>query len=249
MLWTGVWYTRNSGCRPRIGESAVMNTEMVEMSRWKMTLGEEKAALRARMRAVRDRLDERERHIASESICRHLLAHPWIRGRMDAGHEHGRTPALLAFCAIRSEPDMSAFVREAWKRGMRVLFPRVDRGASRLTLHAVNSEAELVPGAWGIPEPSAEAAEWDVRVPPDLVLVPGLAFDRSGGRLGYGRGFYDRLLAEWRAPTQGTSPLADPLLVAPAFEAMLVERVPCEPHDVKVDLIVTECGPVPVQNS
>lgn len=219
------------------------------MDRKMRTTGEEKAALRARMRAARDRLDERERRIASERICRHLLAHPLVRSRMKADREDGRTPVLLAFRAIRSEPDPSAFVREAWACGMRVLFPRVDREAGRLTLHAVNSEAELEPGAWGIPEPRADAPVWDVRVPPDLVLVPGLAFDLSGGRLGYGRGFYDRLLAEWKSPALGTSSATVPLLVAPVFEVALVERVPCEPHDVKVDLIVTENGPVSVQNS
>jgi 5-formyltetrahydrofolate cyclo-ligase len=89
---------------------------------------------------------------------------------------------------------------------------------------------DLVPGAWGIPEPREGLPE----VPPqemDLVLVPGSAFDAEGDRCGYGGGFYDTYLPLTRPGTPW---------VALAFELQLVPAVACEPHDLPVTVIVTE---------
>ena len=94
-------------------------------------------------------------------------------------------------------------------------------------------DADLTPGPWGIREPDPR------RCPPvrpgdvDLVLVPGVAFDAGGGRLGYGGGYYDRLLGTCAEATT---------LVAAAFEVQMVERVPMGPGDRRVDLVVTERG-------
>ncbi len=115
--------------------------------------------------------------------------------------------------------------------GKALLLPRVERGG--LGLYEVRDlAADLEPGTWGIREPKP------ARCPPadpgrvDFALVPGVAFDREARRLGYGGGFYDRLLA-------GGLPEATPL-VSGAFGVQIVDEVPVDPHDAPVDLVVTE---------
>ncbi len=92
-------------------------------------------------------------------------------------------------------------------------------------------ETELVAGVWGIREPDPARCAPMATDEPDLVLVPGVAFDIRGGRIGYGAAYYDRLL--------GRCPPGTPL-VAAAFEVQIVDAVPMEPHDRRVDRIVTE---------
>ncbi|HQT25487.1 MAG TPA: 5-formyltetrahydrofolate cyclo-ligase, partial [Burkholderiales bacterium] len=106
---------------------------------------------------------------------------------------------------------------------------RKDR--SGLDLHVVsNLEDGLEPGLWGIREPRGGGLIEDFSLI-DFVLVPGVAFSREGGRLGYGGGFYDRLLVEKRR---------DASAVAAAFSVQIVEEVPIEENDIFVDGIVTE---------
>jgi 5-formyltetrahydrofolate cyclo-ligase len=109
-------------------------------------------------------------------------------------------------------------------------YPRVL--GRELRFHAVTRLAELQPGAFGIPEPSASAPE----VEPQVLVVPGLAFDRSGHRLGYGGGFYDRYLCRSRALTIGI-----------ALAAHVCDPLPAEPHDQAVSWLVTEAGAWPTR--
>jgi 5-formyltetrahydrofolate cyclo-ligase len=112
-----------------------------------------------------------------------------------------------------------------------VVVPRVDRNARMLDLHSIaDLDRDVVPGHLDIPEPRAECPQVP-RDAIDFVLVPGVAFDLDGRRLGYGGGYYDRLL-----------PLLVPRAarVAGAFDIQIVERVPAAAHDVRVDTIVTE---------
>jgi 5-formyltetrahydrofolate cyclo-ligase len=100
-----------------------------------------------------------------------------------------------------------------------------------LVLHAIGDPiADVVAGFRGIPEPRPDAPPVSPQAV-DWVLVPGVAFDVAGGRLGYGGGYYDRLLPAMRAGTPR---------VAAAFEAQIVAHVPRAPHDAGVDAIVTE---------
>jgi 5-formyltetrahydrofolate cyclo-ligase len=104
-------------------------------------------------------------------------------------------------------------------------------------LFRLEAISELVPGTFGILEPTAELRELPPRqVLPsqiDLALVPGVVFDRQGNRLGYGRGFYDRLLRQLPREV---------LRVGLAFECQVVEELPVEPHDERMDWLVTEAG-------
>jgi 5,10-methenyltetrahydrofolate synthetase len=157
-----------------------------------------------------------------------------ILGRVLGLEEYRAAGVVLAYAGVGSELDTAGFMREVLDGGRRLVLPRVDREEGRLELYEVEDPGrELVPGVWGIPEPDPERARRVGLGEVEFVLMPGVAFDRCGGRLGHGAGYYDRLLGSARTL---------PPLVAATFEAQVVERVPMEPHDVPVDLVVTERG-------
>lgn len=137
---------------------------------------------------------------------------------------------IFFFASFRSEVDTFLMMRTLLASGKRVIVPKVDKERHALLLYEISDVDELVPGYIGIPEPPVTAPEMraeDV----DLVIIPGAAFDPAGNRIGYGGGYYDRLLAE---------PKKDITVVAPAYEEQMVDQIPAEPHDVKVGVIVTD---------
>jgi 5-formyltetrahydrofolate cyclo-ligase len=144
-----------------------------------------------------------------------------------------RSEVVLAYAGFGSEMRTDGFLRHVLDGGKTLVLPRVNREKGTLDLYEVGDpRRDLRPGAWGIREPLPEPGR---RVSPDdlaFVLVPGVAFDPTGGRLGYGGGYYDKLLA-------GRDP-ARTVLVAGAFEVQMVEEVPLEAHDARVDAIFTE---------
>ena len=134
---------------------------------------------------------------------------------------------MLAFASIRNEVDTRPLVDAVIASGTRVAFPRV--ADDELTLHLVGSYDELVEGAFSVPEPPEDAAPLQ---PQDVefALVPALAVDSRGYRIGYGGGYYDRLV-----PT-----LSGALTCAIAYDFQLVAEVPEQPFDAAVDVIVTD---------
>lgn len=179
-----------------------------------------KPELRRRALAARDALPGMERARLSVAVCARAAALPELTA----------AATIMLFAAFRSEVDTEPLVSWALERGKTVCFPRV-LGSRRMAAYRVTDPAtDLVPGAWGIPEPREGLEE----VPPeciDVVVVPGAAFDAAGRRCGYGGGFYDAYLPLTRAGVPW---------VALAFEAQLVDELPCEPHDLAVGAIVTE---------
>ncbi len=149
-----------------------------------------------------------------------------------ASYRRART--VLAYAGFGSELQTEDFLRRTLGLGKTLLLPRVNRETKSLDLYEVkNLERDLESGTWGIREPNLDiCSPADIRAV-DFVLVPGVAFDSRGGRLGYGAGFYDRLLAN--RPSQAW-------LVAGAFEIQMIEHVPMHEHDVPVDMVVTERG-------
>jgi 5-formyltetrahydrofolate cyclo-ligase len=129
-------------------------------------------------------------------------------------------PCVCAFSALVGEPD----VLDSWPDGKRIALPRVE--GDDLKFHWVAGRAELQPGRFGILEPAAEAPAAGDDF--DLILVPGMAFDLRGGRLGRGRGFYDRFLRT-----------ALGLRVGVCFEDQIVDDVPSEAHDLRMDFVIT----------
>ncbi len=140
---------------------------------------------------------------------------------------------VLFFVGVRSEVETLPAIRDQLGGSRTIVVPWCD--GDHLELFRLDSLDDLETGAFGILEPKMELRhDLERRVGHeslDLLLVPGVAFDRAGGRLGYGAGYYDRLLA--RIPT------AIPL-IAPAFACQLVDKVPQESHDRPVHIIVTE---------
>ncbi|HEX7329627.1 MAG TPA: 5-formyltetrahydrofolate cyclo-ligase [Casimicrobiaceae bacterium] len=180
-----------------------------------------KEALRAQIVAARLALPPHEHAVRSQAIAEDLTAlASWQRAR-----------AVLLTLPVRGEWDASLVARAALATGKMVVLPRVDAPARMLALHRVDDLVrDIAAGRHGIPEPRAECA---LIAPGDIdwVLVPGVAFDAHGHRLGYGGGYYDRLL-----------PLLAPEVarVAGAFDLQIVDAVPHAAHDLPVDAIVTE---------
>jgi 5-formyltetrahydrofolate cyclo-ligase len=186
-----------------------------------VALREAKLAMRRQVLAARDAMDLAVRCAAAQAIATRVAAFP----------EYASARAVLLTLPFRSEWDTLPLVRAALAAGKTVAVPRVDKASRMLELHAIaDPERDVVAGYRGIPEP-LPACPLVSRESIDFVLVPGVAFDRLGRRMGYGGGYYDRLL-----------PLLSPRAarVAGAFEVQLVDRVPAAPHDIAVGAIVTE---------
>jgi 5-formyltetrahydrofolate cyclo-ligase len=186
-----------------------------------------KRELRARILRERDATPAEARATASASIAASLLARD----------DFASSKTVLLTLPFGSEWDTRALLAAALARAKTVALPRVNLATGMLDLCVVTRlEHDAAPGYRGIPEPCAHCALLEVATI-DWVLVPGVAFDRGGHRVGYGGGYYDRLLPLFRADT---------CRVAGAFELQLVERVPAASHDVAVDAIVTEAQSVSI---
>jgi 5-formyltetrahydrofolate cyclo-ligase len=148
-----------------------------------------------------------------------------IETRVLASPDFERVNVIALYHSMPSEPATRGLIDAALKAGKRVLLPQF--GHEEPQLGAFVSWDGLVPGPLGIAQPVGPAIP--VREV-ELFVVPGLAFDRGGFRLGRGKGYYDRLLAR-RSPTA--------LLCGVCFDDVLVERLPREAHDIPMDRLLT----------
>jgi 5-formyltetrahydrofolate cyclo-ligase len=141
--------------------------------------------------------------------------------------------SVLGYLNFGAEFASEIFVKQALIDGKQVLLPKVNRDKKQLDLYRINDLAQdVAPGVWEIREPISERCEKVTDLTSvDFILLPGVAFGIDGGRLGYGGGFYDKLLA--RMPHQ-------PNLVAAAYALQLVENIPEENTDRKVEWLITE---------
>ncbi|WP_428569470.1 MAG: 5-formyltetrahydrofolate cyclo-ligase [Solidesulfovibrio sp. DCME] len=182
-----------------------------------------KAAMRREMRARRSALAPEFVQSASETVTKRLFALP----RLAAATE------ILAYLPIRNEVDAGHAARLALSLGKRLLLPRCRPGAPGvMDLGCVACLDDLAPGSYGILEPRPDACRPAEAFSPGAILVPGLAFDPSGARLGYGGGYYDRLLSQPAA--------AGAFVVGLAYDFQIVPRLPREAWDKPVDAVVTE---------
>ena len=154
-----------------------------------------------------------------------------IKGKIFSLPEFVSSHTVLFYASFRSEAETSEMIKESIGSGKRVLLPKVDRENKMLRLHEIKDISELSSGYMGIPEPSLTNERMMSPEDVDLVIIPGVAYDYAGNRLGYGAGYYDRLLSETKKKL---------LVVAPAFEEQIADMIPEEEHDVKVDIIVTD---------
>jgi 5-formyltetrahydrofolate cyclo-ligase len=177
-----------------------------------------KAALRREATARRDALPADSRQAAVEAIAAQKFPLPIAPGTIVSG-----------FMPMKSEINPLPLMRALAAVGASLALPVVEGRGKPLTMRAWRWGEELGSGVWGIREPKPDAA----RIDPDILLVPLLAFDRAGYRLGYGGGYYDLTIAGLRARKTTTA-------VGIAFAAQEVSRVPTTPRDVRLDLVLTE---------
>ena len=155
-----------------------------------------------------------------------------IRERLVSLDEVRNAKMLFFFASFRSEVDTLEPMKSLLAEGKRVVLPKVDRENHLLLLYEIKGLEELVPGYMGIPEPSVLSEERAMAMNDiDAVVIPGAGFDTAGNRIGYGGGYYDRLL---------TSPGREMPIIAPAYEEQVVGAIPSEPHDIKISMIVTD---------
>jgi 5-formyltetrahydrofolate cyclo-ligase len=182
----------------------------------------DKDTLRKELLRKRDAIPAEVRRAKSRLIQATLLSLP----------EFGNASLPLLFASFRSEVDTMGIIRHFLEASRPVVVPKVDRENYRLVLREIRSPEELAPGYMGIPEPvvlSDDRARNINEV--DAALLPGAGFDPTGARIGYGGGYYDRLL----------SGLTNDIpLISAAFEEQIAAGVPAESHDVRVKIIVTD---------
>lgn len=177
-----------------------------------------KQRLRAETLARRDAMTEEARIEASLAVadrCANLVA-------VEPGS------IVSGFLPIRTEIDIRPLMMALADRGARLCVPAIV--GDRLQFRELLRAAPLEPQSFGTYAPGPEAAVLD----PDVMLVPLAAFDRSGGRIGYGRGYYDAAIAKLRDKGKA------PRLVGVGFTVQEVEAVPAQPHDIPLHAIVTE---------
>jgi 5-formyltetrahydrofolate cyclo-ligase len=175
-----------------------------------------KKILRKQVLSARDRLSPKEKMTKSREIEERLFSLP----------EFLSAQSVMFFASFRSEVETGPMIQRALRLGKRVVLPKVQ--GNDLALYEIHDFGrDVEPGSWGIPEPKTiiPVALADI----DIMIIPGAAFDREGNRLGYGAGYYDKLLPAFGKAT-----------VALAFEAQIVDEVPVEKHDVPVWKIITE---------
>lgn len=189
----------------------------VGVSEWRRR----KAELRLWAEAARRQQPDKD--ALSRVICQRFASLP----------EYARAGTVLLYVHVRSEVRTREFLAEALAEGKRVLVPWCQ--GDELELFHLEDLSELGPGVFGLLEPRAELRQQPGKrrgiAEVDVAIVPGVAFDRQGGRLGHGKGYYDRLLRRARPET---------LLAGVCFESQLVPEVPMGPRDVRMHRVITE---------
>ena len=170
---------------------------------------DDKAAIRKRMRMVRDLIDDRV--MRSVDLWAKVAALP--------GYQ--RAGSVMAFNGFKGEPDTDPLFARVAADGKRLLLPRVHDGC----IEVCDADGPMVASRIGVHEPQGPALAYDLV---EFVIVPGLAFTADGRRLGYGGGFYDRFLPQVQVPNVGV-----------CFAEQLLDDLPCEPHDVRVQAVLT----------
>ena len=182
------------------------------------TISKEKAELRVAAQARRDALPADAREAAAETIGARKFPLAIAPGTI-----------VSAFMPLKSEINPLPLLQKLAEAGARLALPTIAGRGKPLNMRAWEFGAPLDRGQWGIREPKPEAPE----VEPDILLVPLLAFDRAGYRIGYGGGYYDMTIHRLRALKPVTT-------VGVAFAAQEVPKIPTTPRDERLDLVLTE---------
>ena len=187
----------------------------VEKLRSREEIRDRKSRIRREALARREALTDQERERGRVLLTERILGHQWFY----------MAQSLLCFVSTGTEIDTGEILREALRLGKRVYVPRVAGREGTMEFYRILSLDELSPGYGGILEPPAGEAYRHREGERALMLMPGAAFDPQKGRLGYGKGFYDRYLAQHR-------PLAE-RTIAVGFQCQMTEEIPQERTDIR----------------
>jgi 5-formyltetrahydrofolate cyclo-ligase len=183
---------------------------------------ETKKEIRKRMLEIRGNLTHEEIKAKSELIVQKVLQTP----------EYGESQNILLYADYSNEVQTIKIFEDAIMHGKRVYFPKSDALTNTMEFYRVTSASQLEKGYKGILEPrETESLRYRLNRKEDtLIIVPGVAFDTSGYRLGYGKGFYDKYLSNKRQIST----------MALSFSEQIVDEIPHDTYDIKMDKIVTE---------
>jgi len=182
------------------------------------TIPQEKSNLRSATLAKRDAMPAAERQAAAEALAARGLPVAVKPGTIVSG-----------FMPMKTEINPLPLMRKLAEAGARLALPCIDGRGKPLVMRAYAFGDQFKSGQWGIREPMPDAAA----VQPDILLVPLAAFDRSGHRIGYGAGYYDRTIAQLRAVKPITT-------IGIAFAVQEIPQVPATEHDERLDFVLTD---------
>lgn len=181
-----------------------------------------KKELRSNLIKVRDSLDEVIREKAGIAICDKIMSMK----------EYDEAKSILLYAAYRSEVNVDRLFFDAIKRGKNVYFPKsfIIDGIPTMKFYKVSDLSQMKEGYKGIREPDTDGFDLEeMKGIADICIVPGVAFDKKGYRMGYGKGFYDRYLAKYRAGC----------VIGVAFKEQIPDELIIDEHDVAMDTVVT----------
>lgn len=177
---------------------------------------ETKSEIRSRILKIRNSLMEEERKKAASLLRERVLEHQW----------YCLSDTILCYADYGSEISTKELIREALAAGKKVFLPKVE--GENMTFYRISELSDLVQGYKGIPEPKGDTENYSAKkrqAEKTLLLMPGVAFDRYRNRIGYGKGFYDRFLAE--------HPELQLRSIAVGYQCQLLEELPAEETDIR----------------
>lgn len=180
----------------------------------------DKGAIRREVLRRRNSITKEEKKTKDEFIRNTVIGLP----------EFVNARTVLLYASYKSEVDTFELMKYCFSNAKIVTLPKVDPLSSELEIYEIKDLSELASGYQNIPEPNVPENRRVMQVSDiDLIIVPGVAFDDQCNRLGYGKGFYDKMLSEKSSPA-----------IALSYEEQIVNSVPAQPHDIKMDIIVTD---------
>ena len=189
-----------------------------------MTFSDKKSA-RAYLREKRNKMSDEYLRQASDILTKKIIA---LEEFKDAD-------TVLLFYPLGSEPDLLGVMNKALELGKKVAFPISIPDTCALEFHEVTSTDEMKLGTYRIAEPPTDAP-MPLFTPQTLCVVPALALDRQGYRIGYGKGYYDRFLSEFSG-----------ISVSAVFEELLCDSLPTEATDIQLDILITQTGVIRIR--
>jgi len=184
-------------------------------------IDQSKARLREKLKQLRSQVTPGMAEAASQRVWTILAGLP----------EFKKAKGIGAFASTPNEINTFSILESSLESGKNLFLPRVAKDKAHFDYYLVRNLENLEPGRFGIPEPAeGRPADWGEL---DLVLVPGLAFDKTGNRLGYGQGYYDRILPHLKKTC---------LTIGLAYSFQVDDQVPVSLKDVPVQALLTEMG-------